>query len=113
MQLRRLFLLLVVLWVCALQGQAQQLTIGTYNVRYDNAQDVGNLWVDRAPVVAELIRFHDFDIFGTQEAFKSQLDDINRALPQYARYGLGRDDGIDKGEHSAIFYKKDRFKVLS
>ena len=92
--------------------QAQSLIIGTYNLRYDNPGDSGNLWVNRAPVVAALIRFHDFDIFGTQEGLKNQLDDINNALPQYAHYGLGRDDGKDKGEHSAIFYKKDEFKVL-
>jgi endonuclease/exonuclease/phosphatase family metal-dependent hydrolase len=110
---KRALLLLAALWSFTLAGQAQQLNIGTYNVRYDNAQDIGNLWVDRAPVVAELLRFHDFDIFGTQEALKNQLDDISRALPQYDRYGVGRNDGIDQGEHSAIFYKKDRFKVLN
>ncbi len=93
--------------------QAQQLTVGTYNLRYDNKGDTGNLWVDRAPVVASLIRFHDFDIFGTQEGLLNQLNDISNALPQYARYGIGRDDGIDKGEHSAIFYKKDEFKLLN
>jgi len=92
--------------------EAQQLTIATYNVRYDNPRDTGNLWLNRAPVVAALIRFHDFDIFGTQEALKNQLDDISNALPQYNRYGAGRDDGKDKGEHSAIFYKKDEFNLL-
>jgi hypothetical protein len=45
--------------------QAQQLIIGTYNIRYDNPRDTGNLWINRAPVVAALIRFHDFDIFGS------------------------------------------------
>jgi endonuclease/exonuclease/phosphatase family metal-dependent hydrolase len=92
---------------------AQEFTIGTYNLRYDNKKDTGNLWVDRAPVVAELIRFHDFDIFGTQEGYKNQLDDIAARLPQYAWYGKGRDDGNDKGEHSAIFYKKNEFTLLS
>lgn len=113
MTIKQVFILLFALWTLSLQAQAQQLSIGTYNVRYDNPQDIGNLWVDRAPVVANLLRFHDFDIFGTQEALKNQLDDISRALPQYARYGAGRDDGKEKGEHSAIFYKKDRFKVLN
>ncbi len=92
--------------------QAQKLIIGTYNLRYDNPNDSGNLWIDRAPFVAALIRFHDFDIFGTQEGLKNQLDDITNELPQYAHYGRGRDDGKDKGEHSAIFYKKDEFKLL-
>lgn len=92
--------------------KAQQLTVGSFNIRYDNPADTGNLWVDRAPVVANLIRFHDFDILGTQEGFKNQLDDISAALPTYSRYGKGRDDGKEAGEHSAIFYKKDRFTLL-
>ncbi|MCC9166270.1 endonuclease/exonuclease/phosphatase family protein [Pontibacter harenae] len=108
------YLLLSLLVVCSIvsMAQAQKLLVGSYNVRYDNPNDTGNLWKDRAPVVASLLRFHDFDVFGTQEALKNQLDDINNALPEYARYGKGRDDGKEKGEHSAIFYKKDKFKLL-
>ncbi len=91
---------------------AQKITIGTFNIRYDNPRDSGNLWKDRAPVVSNLIRFHGFDILGVQEGLINQLEDMSTALPEYARYGKGRDDGKDGGEHSAIFYKKDRFKLL-
>lgn len=112
MTFKRFLFSLVLLCGVTTLAYAQQLTVGSYNVRFDNPGDTGNLWKDRAPVVAELIRFHDFDVFGTQEALKNQLDDINKALPQYARYGAGRDDGKEKGEHSAIFFKKDRFKLL-
>lgn len=91
---------------------AQQITIGTFNIRYDNPRDSGNLWVNRAPVVSNLIRFHGFDVLGIQEGLKNQLDDMSTALPEYGRYGKGRDDGKDGGEHSAIFYKKSRFKLL-
>lgn len=95
--------------------QAQDMKIASYNLRNDNKSDSlkGNGWAARSPAVTALIRFHDFDIFGTQEGFKNQLDDISNALPQYAYYGRGRDDGMDKGEHSAIFYKKDEFTLLS
>lgn len=92
--------------------KAQKITIGSFNIRYDNPGDSGNLWKDRAPVVSNLIRFHGFDILGTQEGLINQLKDISTSLPEYARYGKGRDDGKDGGEHSAIFYKKDRFKLL-
>lgn len=94
---------------------AQDMIIGTYNLRYDNKNDSvnGNGWEQRAPIVSALIRFHNFDILGTQEGLKNQLDDISSALPQYVRYGIGRDDGIDKGEHSEIFYKTDKFKLLN
>lgn len=93
-------------------AQAQQYTFGTYNLRYDNPRDTGNLWINRAPVVAALIRFHNFDVLGTQEGLLNQLNDLSNALPAYSRYGLGRDDGKDAGEHSAIFYRKDKFDLL-
>lgn len=55
--------------------------------------------------------FHEFDIFGTQEALRDQLNDVAE-LNEFAFLGAGRDDGKEAGEHSAIFYRKDRFNVL-
>ena len=112
MEFKHLLLSLVLICGFTTLSHAQQLTVGTYNVRYDNPGDTGNLWADRAPVVASLLRFHDFDVFGTQEALKNELDDISKALPEYERYGRGRDDGKEKGEHAAIFFRKDKFKLL-
>ena len=93
---------------------AQKLIVATYNVRYDNRGDsvAGNGWKQRCPVIADLIRFHDFDIFGTQEAKFNQLQDMQDLLKGYARIGIGRDDGKEAGEFSAIFYKTERFKLL-
>ncbi len=108
----KIWLLATMFSLVSMGLKAQQITIGTFNIRYDNPRDSGNLWVDRAPIVSNLIRFHGFDILGIQEGLKNQLDDISTALPEYARYGKGRDDGKDAGEHSAIYYKKDRFKLL-
>ncbi|SDD16935.1 endonuclease/exonuclease/phosphatase family protein [Niabella drilacis] len=106
--------LLAIMLICSsfYYAAAQQLKVATFNIRMETSADQGNLWKDRATPVANLIRYHDFDIFGTQEGFKNQLDDISERLPGYARYGKGRDDGGDKGEHSAVFYKKDRFTLL-
>ncbi|WP_173003169.1 endonuclease/exonuclease/phosphatase family protein [Chitinophaga sp. SYP-B3965] len=95
-----------------ISAKAQELNAGTFNLRFDNPKDSGNLWVDRAPVVASLIRFHDFDVLGTQEGYENQLADISTQLPEYDRYGIGRDDGKTRGEHSAIFFKKDKYKLL-
>lgn len=91
-----------------------QLTVASYNLRNANGSDSahGNGWGQRYPVVAKMVQYHDFDIFGTQECFLHQLKDLKEALPGYDYIGVGRDDGKEKGEHSAIFYRTDKFDVL-
>ncbi|MGN6294789.1 MAG: endonuclease/exonuclease/phosphatase family protein [Chitinophagaceae bacterium] len=110
--MNRFFLILLASLAVTFNCYSQTLTVGTFNLRYDNPRDSGNLWKDRAPVAAALIRFHDFDIVGTQEGLKNQLEDLQRNLPDFSYYGIGRDDGQAKGEHSAIFYRKSLFNVL-
>ena len=85
--------------------------MATFNLRMDTEKDGVNAWPNRKEMVKGLIRFHDFDIFGTQEGFKHMLDGIAE-LDGYAYIGAGRDDGEDAGEHSAIFYKTSRFDLL-
>lgn len=87
------------------------LRVATYNIRMNTAGDKENAWPNRAAEVRALINFHRFDIFGTQEGFIGQLKDLLE-LPGFAYVGVGRDDGKEEGEHSAIFYRKDRFEVL-
>lgn len=107
------YLLFIALFIAfTLSTIAQNLVVGSFNIRYDNPRDSGNLWKDRLPVVASLIRFHEFDIVGTQEGLLNQINDLQNNLPEYRHYGLGRDDGKQKGEHSAIFYKKEKFNLL-
>lgn len=92
--------------------KAQHMIIGSYNLRYANTNDLGNLWQDRAPVIASLLSFHGFDIIGTQEGLRHQLDDLTKMLPEFEHYGIGRDDGIAAGEHSAIFFNKNKFSLV-
>ncbi|TSD65941.1 endonuclease/exonuclease/phosphatase family protein [Inquilinus sp. KBS0705] len=110
----KLTLTLLLLSATATFANAQQLNIGTYNLRYANGGDstAGNGWGQRFPWAAKLIQFQDLDIFGTQEAKYNQLIQLTDSLPGYAWIGAGRDDGQHGGEHSAIFYKKDKFKLL-
>lgn len=107
-----LFFILILLFGCIVH--AQDLVVGTYNVRNDNQGDArnGNGWERRCPFISQQILFNDFDIIGTQEVLHNQLEDLLRELPQYAHVGVGRDDGKTKGEYAPIFYKKDRFKLL-
>ncbi|MEY3376244.1 MAG: hypothetical protein RL463_552, partial [Bacteroidota bacterium] len=95
-----------------METSAQTIKMATYNLRYANTTDKGNLWTERKGAVVDLIQYHQFDIFGVQEAVKLQLEDLKTALPSFDYYGVGRDDGQSAGEHSSIFYKKDRFMLL-
>lgn len=95
--------------------QAQTLYVGEFNIRNANDKDAkaGNGWERRCPVVCNIFRIENFDIFGAQEVYHSQLEDLCEALPQYGYVGVGRDDGKQAGEYAPIFYKKDRIKCLS
>ena len=90
----------------------QELRLATFNLRYDNPRDSLNNWKYRKDVVSKLIQFHDFDIVGTQEGLKHQLEDLSFRMPHYEYIGVGRGDGKEKGEFAAIFYKTDKFELL-
>jgi endonuclease/exonuclease/phosphatase family metal-dependent hydrolase len=109
--------MLVLMGMCQLiwmASMAQPMNVVTYNIRYDiqGAKLKANGWEQRGPVIASLIRFYDFDIVGTQEGMLHQLDYLKNALPAYTYVGVGREDGLQGGEHSAVFYKKERFEVI-
>ncbi len=103
----------LLVWLILSPALSGGMKVGTYNIRYDNPGDVenGNQWTRRAPVIASLVRFHDFDVLGTQEGFHHQMEDLLRLLPEYACVSYGRSDGKLKGEHTGIVYRKDRYEV--
>ena len=110
---KKCFLLPLLLFLITYVANAQEkdLIIATFNIRYDNPQDDPNTWENRQLAVSQLIRFHGFDIFGIQEGLRHQVKDLEDLLPNFNFVGVGRDDGKEKGEYSAIFYRKDKFKV--
>ena len=112
--MKKLIIFVSLLFLAMAYGKAEDkevLKIATFNWRMDTPSDGENAWFHRKDMVNDLIRFYGFDLFGTQEGFTHQLNDILR-LSDYRFIGVGRDDGKDAGEHCAIFYRSDRFKVL-
>lgn len=91
---------------------AEPIDVMSFNVRYDNPGDSLNNWRFRRDRVANAIRFYDAEIVGTQEVLHGQLVDLQQRLPEYGVVGVGREDGKEKGEYSALWYKKERFEVL-
>lgn len=90
----------------------QSLHVMSYNLRLDVASDGVNQWPKRTDKVVSLINKYNPDIIGVQEALHHQLQDLLKMLPDYSYCGVGRDDGKEKGEYSAILFRNDRFGLL-
>ena len=93
---------------------AQEMLVGTYNIRNKNDGDSirGERWSKRCQVICDQMNFMSPAIFGTQEVLHTQLQDMLHGLRNYGTIGVGRDDGNTKGEYSAIFYDKGRLRLL-
>jgi endonuclease/exonuclease/phosphatase family metal-dependent hydrolase len=89
----------------------EPLLVMTFNIRYGTAKDGENDWSARRSMLFEVVRDANADLIGLQEALDFQIDEILSAVPGYAVVGVGRDDGAEKGEYSAILFRKDRFHV--
>ncbi len=100
--------------VFATQLLTAQMLVGTYNIRLKVASDSvnGEVWSKRCQVMCDQLNFMSPDIFGTQEVLHPQLVDMLKGLDGYDFIGVGRDDGKQGGEYAAIFYKKDRLRLL-
>lgn len=99
----------------AMAMSAQSIFVGTYNIRNRNDGDEkkGNVWATRCKVICDMINFEAPDVFGTQEVLIGQLRDLRAGLDNYDFIGVGRDDGKEAGEYSALFYKKDHLTLLN
>jgi endonuclease/exonuclease/phosphatase family metal-dependent hydrolase len=82
------------------------LKVMTFNIRYGTANDGENHWDKRKDFLVDVIRAEAPQVLGVQEALHGQLAYILEALPDYAMVGVGRDDGIRKGEYSSILYQR-------
>jgi endonuclease/exonuclease/phosphatase family metal-dependent hydrolase len=91
---------------------SQQMNIITFNIRFNNPGDSINAWPNRIEMVTGLLKFHEPDIFGLQEALIVQIEDIQNNLPDYEWFGVGRDDGKKGGEFSPLFFNKTKFILI-
>jgi endonuclease/exonuclease/phosphatase family metal-dependent hydrolase len=82
------------------------LHVMTFNLRY--AGPKAPTWPVRRPVTRALLTTERPDLIGTQEGLAGQLRDIETDLGAgYDFIGVGREGG-NRGEHMAIFYRKQR-----
>ena len=97
---------------CTSVAGEQDIRVISYNIRYMNTKDGDNNWEFRKQASVNMINDEQPTVFGLQEAVKAQVDFLQENLPNYAYYGVGRDDGAEKGEFMAIFYDKKEVELL-
>ena len=97
---------------CTSSAGEQDVRVISYNIRYLNTKDGDNGWEFRKQASINMVNEEQPTVFGLQEAVKAQVDFLNENLPDYDYYGVGRDDGVEKGEFMAIFYDKNEVKLL-
>ena len=76
---------------------AESIKLISYNLRNSHGKDGDNVWMKRRHATPEMIRREAPDVFGVQEGLIDQLHYIDTECPQYARVGVGRDDGKEGG----------------
>lgn len=90
---------------------SQNIKVMSYNLRLDIESDGENKWSNRREFLIDQVKFYAPDFMGVQEALPQQMNYIDETLSNYDFTGKGR-EGESKGEHSAIFYNSDKFKLL-
>ena len=90
----------------------QDLKIMSFNIRLNVESDQENAWTKRKEEALALLEYYHPDVLGVQEALPEQMKDLKTGLKNYDFVGVGRDDGKEKGEFSAIFFNNQKLQVV-
>ena len=100
------------LFISDLKGENVIHSIVTYNIKYDDRSTQQNSWIMRKEGMIELINSISPDILGIQEGLMHQVDYLDTNLNSFRYVGVGRDDGNKKGEFCAIYYNKNKYRLI-
>lgn len=95
-------------------------TLCTFNLRYGTAPDGANAWANRRVAVLACLDRHAPDILATQELLDFQIRDVLERFDGWRCVGDGRFRSVASGrpqepgdgEHCAVFFRSDRFRLL-
>ncbi|MDW3194763.1 MAG: endonuclease/exonuclease/phosphatase family protein [Cytophagales bacterium] len=109
MKLRITFFLLL---ISAHMACLAQISVMTYNIRYDTPNDGENWWENRKQDVTDLILRYRPDFMGIQEGLDHQVTYLDQILEEYAFVGIGRDGAGITSEYTAIFFDTTKYKLI-
>ena len=87
----------------------REIRVMTFNIRLSPREDFDgdNCWNNRREAVIRMIEESKPDLLGIQEGYIVQI-----LIHIVDRYGVCRDDGLERGEANAIFWNQDRFDMI-
>ena len=93
-----------------------RLQVMSFNVRQSHVKEANssNNWENRKEACLEMLKVQQPDLVGFQEAqFRGQWSFFRDSLAaDYGIFGIGRDNGVDKGETSGFLYKRSAVTML-
>jgi endonuclease/exonuclease/phosphatase family metal-dependent hydrolase len=104
---------LLLIFLLTNYAHAEDLRVMSFNIRYGTANDGENHWDKRKEFVVETVRTFHPDLLGTQETLGFQRDYLAEHLSGYEAVGVGRDHGDERGEMTAVLFRKERFEKLA
>ncbi len=93
-------------------GQTEEMAVMSYNIRYDNPGDSLNSWPYRKEALTNQIKMYNPGILGIQEGMPHQVEYLDDHLSNYDYIGIGRDQGGDSNEFTAIYFKTTKYELV-
>lgn len=86
----------------------EELKFATWNIRWEDPKDIenGDGWEKRKEPIADVIKFHDFDIINLQEGSSYRLKQLMELLPDYEIILS------DTMEYNPIVVRKGMFEIV-
>jgi endonuclease/exonuclease/phosphatase family metal-dependent hydrolase len=88
-----------------------KIRVATFNIRNSSAADGDNAWPVRRTATVAAIEHLDADVVGLQEVLPDQLEYLRWRFPRHEIVGVGRDDGMSAGEHSAVLVRPGDWRI--
>lgn len=98
--------------LAAPESASRAIRVMSFNLRYGTANDGDNRWENRRNLLTRTVREFAPDLLGTQETLELQKVWLDEHLPEFDSWGVGRDDGAQQGEMTAVWYRRARFERL-
>jgi endonuclease/exonuclease/phosphatase family metal-dependent hydrolase len=89
-----------------------EVTVMSFNIRYDTEYDGSNAWCKRNFLVRDVIEKYNCDFVCIQESLVHQAHFLEKNLSEYKSVFRSREFNSDEGESVPIFYQYKKWEVV-